>query len=217
VSSPYSRQIQQILGYTQGGVISGPGGISLSYGPDKPGPEFTGLPFDLALGEVYGLRVWKVDKYGRLRARHVETAKPWRPGVNVAKCHAVFGIGTEAHESPDEKCTCGFYAYTEPDHIELQLTGRGQGPFIMGVVKATGRTLLGTQGFRSEKAEIVALQSPAGTGEGPKSSPDRKLADRLRVVYPEVPFFGTRAGLLGFAPVKSMLPEPGEEGFWELP
>lgn len=206
--------LTKALSYTMGGMISGPSGISAAF-KMAPDNKFTGLPFDLAIGEVYGLRVWRVDSHGRLRARRNTAAPAWRPGTNEARCYG--GNVSREHDTPDENCTCGFYAYTEKDHVEIQMTGAGEGPYIPGVVKGTGRTLLGTQGFRCEKAEIVAIQSPAGAGEGGKSSAGRKLADRLAVVYPAIPQLGTRAKLMEFAPVESLLPDPGTEAFWELP
>ena len=45
--------------------------------------EFSGQAFDLALGEVYGLRTWRTDDYGRLRAVHLDMAGPWRPSIGA--------------------------------------------------------------------------------------------------------------------------------------
>lgn len=238
--------------------------LSLTATSNGPVEQFSGLPFDLALGEVYGLRVWRVDVYGRLRARHV-AAEPWRPGVNVAKCHADpsmrastyytyrgqriastetkytnHGAGVEyvftledgsqvsttdvpetqiepgpTHDAPDESCRCGFYAYTELDHIELDYNPHER--MVIGVVKGTGRTLLGSQGFRSEKAEIVALVNPAGTGEGAAGSNGKRLAAQIAKVYPDIPMFGTRRQMLEFAPVESQMPDPSTDEFWSLP
>lgn len=257
--------------YSSGGPILGSSWTALvnastsmmRVAPPSAPKDFEGLPFDLSLGEVYGLRVWKVDSYGRLRARHIDSAKPWRPGVNVAECnggpqsmppdkiidpedrgrvgqsidyeYALTPSGAKfivrwtdgtvssydsikfskdaTHEAPDEKCKCGFYAYTETDHEEV----KKQDGLILGVVKGTGRTLMGVRGFRSEKAEIVALLNPAGTGEGPASSRPQKTASRIAEIYPGVPLLPTRKALLQFAPVESMIPDPGTEAFWELP
>lgn len=232
----------------------------------QPVDDFSGLPFDLAVGEVYGMRVWRVDKYGRLRARHIDPAKPWRPGVNVAECHDATaamsidkvidqeGRGRKAvditteyasmtkmlyivrwadgstsrygdlkfdaasakrHDVPDESCRCGFYAYTEPEHPEL--AHRTSERMVLGVVRGTGRTLLGALGFRSEKAEIVALIDPAGKGEGGANSDGKKLQQEIARVYPDLPMLGTRRELLEFAPVESLLPDPSTDEFWSLP
>lgn len=259
--------------FLSGGLVSSLSSVSwapfgttapgqFSTAPTPPVGQFSGLPFDLAVGEIYGLRVWRVDTYGRLRARHVTTAKPWRPGVNVAECNAERSVdithyyqgrrivsGTSKyrgngsteylftlddgsqvsttdmpesryeprppHEVPDESCKCGFYAYTELDHNELDYNPAER--MVIGVVKGTGRTLLGSQGFRSEKAEIVALVSPAGTGEGTKNSAARRLADQIARAYPDIPMLATRRELLEFAPVESQLPDPSTDEFWTLP
>ncbi|MCW2902890.1 MAG: hypothetical protein JWO67_5155, partial [Streptosporangiaceae bacterium] len=154
--------------------------------------EFQGLDYCFALGEVYGQRTWRVDSYGRLRALHVERAKPWRPGVNVAVCEkkddffggyasgglvypksfftAIYGDLTRAaqpsatttpvaeeppkaepkppHETPVETCNCGFYAYTDPRHEEA--AGYRGAAYVTGIVRGSGRTLIGTKGFRCE-------------------------------------------------------------------
>jgi hypothetical protein len=199
--------------------------------------EFEGLPFDFAVGEVYGLRMWKMDSYGRLRARNWDKAKPWRPGENVAECvempenswSAMWGqiysssmglsVSTTSppkppHDTPSEKCGCGFYAYTESHHADtLPYKDRN---VVLGVIKGTGRTLMGTKGFRCEKAEIIALRDP--TRGGTKTDPWRveQLA-KLKEVYPGVPIVESRAALLEFAPLTNMLPDPSTDEFWSMP
>lgn len=209
---------------------------ALTHGAEVPVPpavpdDFKGAEFDFALGEVYGLRVWRIDDFGRLRALHVRSADPWRPGVNEAVCVAdqnagvwvsggyTFTVGlaysttTNAVKSrrctqvPNETCRCGFYAYTNTSHTELSQAGEAD--HILGMVRGTGRTLIGTKGFRSEKAEIVALLDP-------KHLP---LLRRRAVldVYPDVPLMGDVDALLQFAPLTSALPGLSSEGFWSLP
>jgi hypothetical protein len=208
---------------------------------------YSGLDFDLAIGEVYGLRTWLMDDYGRLQAMHIRMAQPWRPGVNEAVCHAseygVVTLGTtlaqiaagglvgpggcrcpscapraaaepEAHPTPAEQCKCGFYAYTSPATRE---TYTGQDGYILGVVRGTGRTLIGTKGFRCEKAEIVALLDPRG--DHPAGSGFAWQADRLRAVYPDVPLLPSRDQLIAFAPIESAaaVPSPTTDEFWSLP
>jgi hypothetical protein len=221
-----------------------------------PSTDFKGAPFDLALGEVYGMRMWKMDGYGRLRARNWDKAPPWKPGVNEAKCYATGGNvvdptgrgrtalqletsyetvassgglisaapiykitwddgSTETtrnveysgnkHAVPDENCQCGFYAYSDSKHAETK-------PYksehvILGIVRGTGRTLIGTKGFRCEKAEIVALRRP---------KKPQQLA-HLERVYPDVPLLESRSALLEFAPLTNTLPDPSSEDFWNLP
>src|SRR5437868_8576472 len=50
--------------------------------------DYSGVDFDFAIGEVYGLRMWRMDAFGRLRARNMDTARPWKPGINEAACHS---------------------------------------------------------------------------------------------------------------------------------
>jgi hypothetical protein len=229
--------------------------------------EYAGLPFDLAIGEVYGLRLWKTDQYGRLRARNWSRAEPWRPGVNSAKClaDAVSNAGiqdildptgagrravdvmaeqdsyrsivgpvgpppqqyyrvrwddgstgvyadlkfktSEPHEAPSENCSCGFYAYTDPKSHEIDGYYPAS-PYVLGVIKGTGRTLVGTRGFRCEKAEIIALLDPP-------DDPRRKQL--LENVYRDVPLLPTEEALFNFAPIEKFLPDPTSEEFWSLP
>lgn len=78
----------------------------------------------------------------------------WDTGVNVAKCKTVGrNILVEQqrglHPSPVNGCTCGIYA----THTPTWMYTNG----VRGVIEASGRILLGTKGFRAEKAQIVAL------------------------------------------------------------
>jgi hypothetical protein len=234
-----SRQMMQGVVYHSGGYIPRTNTTTTNTTPIAANPpavaDFKGLPFDFAMGEVYGLRMWKMDKYGRLRARNWDTAPPWRPGVNVAKCverpednwslsinaiSSVMGVQyprepkKPKHETPAESCACGFYAYTDELHAETQPYKHQK--VILGIIKGTGRTLLGTKGFRCEKAEIVALRDP--TRGGLKADEWRvEQADNLRRLYPDVPLLESRAALLEFAPLTETLPDPTSDEFWALP
>ncbi|TFV90434.1 hypothetical protein [Blastococcus sp. CT_GayMR16] len=199
--------------------------------------DFDGLDFDLAVGEVYGLRIWNMDEYGRLRARHVSFARPWRPGINTATCFAghykagrgsgVFigpngGFSVVAppppseeevpppeHPAPAEHCKCGFYAYTIPSHDVEDSAG------VVGLVRGTGRTLIGSKGFRCEKAEIAALLDPGVTTGSLGGC--RWMRDRLTALYPDVPLLGSRDALRDFAPITPTMPDPASDEFWSLP
>lgn len=212
----------------------------------KTAPDFAGVDFCTALGEVYGIRSWKVDAYGRLRALHVPDAPAWRPGVNVATCCTDptlpwisftslasytfdFGKGgmvttpttkeespapRQPHETPDENCKCGFYAYTDPNRPESRPTAANE--YVVGVVRGSGRTLIGTKGFRTEKAEIVALLDPTRGGRK-KADWRQEQAAKIRRVYPDTPLLPSRAALLDFAPIEPTLPDPSTDEFWSLP
>jgi hypothetical protein len=95
------------------------------------------------------------------------------------------------HRAPHEDCRCGFYAYTDPRHEEIAYDC-GQ---IFGLIKGYGRTLIGSRGFRCEKAEIVALVNPAYpcTGGG---------IQRLQENYPGIPLVKSAEHLKDFADIK---------------
>ena len=91
----------------------------------------------------------------------------WKPGVNVAT-HVdpytrIFGrtpstvrnVDGSIHRAPQSNCSCGFYVYGTPhqaDRFSNHATNS-----VMGIVKASGRIIVGTLGFRAEKVEIVGL------------------------------------------------------------
>lgn len=56
------------------------------------------------------------------------------------------------HEAPHNGCTCGIYGWYEPEWANRYHTGS-----IMGVVEYSGRILMGSKGFRAEKAKVVAI------------------------------------------------------------
>lgn len=110
---------------------------------------------ELAPGSVFGLRSWTLPF--RLLA---ETPKPelrgnyagiWERGVNQAVCKATAPCAPES--VPRRPCGCGFWAYWQPEAVDRS--------GVSGVVEGFGRTLIGTRGFRAEKARIVALTKPA--------------------------------------------------------
>lgn len=103
----------------------------------------------------------------------------WQPGVNVASCdgfdkaawgltmgqmarsmHLAFGHPLpeepdepehEPHFAPDPDCGCGLYALYAPDF---------DGYYVDGAVVAWGKIEVHRDGFRAEKAKIVALAIP---------------------------------------------------------
>lgn len=200
--------------------------------------------FDLAIGEVYGLRVWRIDELGRLKPRYIDGAQPWKPGVNEAHCYAtspansmfamqnwlgfqawfataVSGTSpdydedepepTPAHPAPHEGCQCGFYAYTGPGREVY----RDQPATVLGIIRGTGRTLIGTRGFRCEKAEIVALLDPVAD---PFQEPWGEWQhDLLTAAYPDVPLLASKPALREFAPIEGGACPLSTDDFWSLP
>jgi hypothetical protein len=110
-------------------------------------------------GEITGYRSWKP-----LMSQQIEPALCaytqgyiWKPGLNVAECLRGGTLyGYRPHRPmPSKDCTCGFYARSvDDDH--------GYNIGISGVIKASGRVILGATGFRAEFARIVALYSDTG-------------------------------------------------------
>lgn len=127
---------------------------------------------EFVMGEVYGLRSWNVDELGRLRGVHYR--HPVRPGENIARC------GDHMDSYPIDKkhdmtnCSCGFYAYfADEEHP------RAYGS-VFGVIRAYGRTTIGTSGFRAEKMNVVALAVTAN-----KTYLDRNPLEKfLGLLYP---------------------------------
>lgn len=55
-------------------------------------------------------------------------------------------------EDPDE-CKCGIYAGYAPENVR----DSARSDQVFGVIKATGESIMGSRGFRTSKAQIVAL------------------------------------------------------------
>jgi hypothetical protein len=58
---------------------------------------------------------------------------------------------SERHSAPSVGCTCGIYAWYEPEDAGI-LNAR-----VFGAIQASGVVLMGERGFRAERAEIVAV------------------------------------------------------------
>lgn len=120
----------------------------------------------------------------------------------------------DPHEAiPDERCTCGFYAYTVPV-ADLRRASAVDGQ-VLGVIRGSGLTVIGTKGFRCARAEVLALLDPAVDAHD--ASYAAWLSQRLAAVYPDVPLLPSREALWAFAPIESALPAPSTDEFWDLP
>jgi hypothetical protein len=128
--------------------------------------EFSGPP--LVLGEIYGARSFHFDRDTKKLTAEYSTYE-WTPGVNTAGHVA---INRETNSSYYKDCagpgtcnTCGFYAFTKGE-----LSYGSPSHSVYGIIKGWGVTQVGTRGFRSSQAEIVALYVPKSEIE----PPDRK-------------------------------------------
>lgn len=116
--------------------------------------DYTGCgEIPLVAGEITGYRAWRVALAIPVLYSCTRPINAWFPGINVAIC--INGENTrrlDCHTSaaPSRSCTCGFYARTEDDK-------HGFSNGIQGVVRSSGRIILGDRGYRAEKSRIVAL------------------------------------------------------------
>lgn len=163
--------------------------------------EFSGPA--LVLGSVRGRRSFGATAMGHLTG--VFHTQVWEPGENRAQCRHDGGV---VEQRPDGRivvrtssvreigtthglagCTCGFYAYYRQDPYTTP--GR-----LSGIVEGYGRVVLGTAGFRSEKARILALLLPEPAGLGLATID----VTRVRESYPDVPFFSCEEDMLAGCP-----------------
>lgn len=126
---------------------------------------------DFAPGVVRGVRSWKVNSDGILCGIYYQTV--WKPGENKARCFrsvpavaSMISLGMHdllevllaqresKHSAAEPSCSCGFYAYTSEsiDYPKREI--------FSGVIEGYGKCVLGTHGFRAQKARIVALCIP---------------------------------------------------------
>lgn len=98
--------------------------------------------------------------------------------INYRKCTGVH---------PD--CTCGFYAYTGESVLDTLKTTYGRTSSfdqrVTGFIRGSGFTTVGTYGFRTQRAEILAIYG--------SSTPLRTLSSLAE--YFNVPVFSTRESL----------------------
>jgi hypothetical protein len=127
------------------------GSISLL---ESEAPDRLGAP-DL-IEPLVAFRRWRaVD--GRLRSPYVPIF--WDERTFHARCEAsrlaTPGIGAHAapHRAPDPDCSCGVYAYLEPDREFPMVDYRG----VTGIVTLWGNVEVHADGMRAEHARIEAL------------------------------------------------------------
>lgn len=136
--------------------------------------------WDLAIGDVRGTRAWRLlaDGWGTQRLTGINHPQFWYPtgvGENRAECRR--GNGDRC-TGVEPRCSCGFYAYLRGinDYLAEYERGYGSPPMattatyasatygtdlIGGAIRGWGKTVVGTRGFRTERAEILALYVPS--------------------------------------------------------
>lgn len=126
--------------------------------------------FELSLGSIVGVRAFKLDYLGRLTG--IVRDSVFKPGINVAQCDY---CSTKKFAT----CDCGFYAY-----FSGQDNSQMEGEPVGAVIEGTGRTIIGTKGFRTEKAELKALFPLGNTVGG-----GNWVARKTRWFYPTFNWF----------------------------
>lgn len=87
----------------------------------------------------------------------------WGHATNEALClrgatgrgQPVSMVRGKPHALMMPECDCGFWSYTNGEHV-LSV----QGPAALGIIEGWGRCVLGPDGFRAEKARLLALAFP---------------------------------------------------------
>lgn len=203
--------------------------------------------YDLAIGSIFGVRAFRIDRLDRLTA--LQFAYRWTPGENVAKClgqqHTdeclaerakikasqvgsigfyfgsvvcpcpAPGDGQALHD--DEGCPCGFYAFVEDDE-RIGDTG-AYGPIVLGVIEGYGRTLVGSKGFRCQKARIVGLTIPKGPKRNEKFKQWRRKRQQILADLYDVPVYKGLPDLLVNHPVSEQHAQTRDQdpNFWTRP
>jgi hypothetical protein len=122
-----------------------------------PRPEPAALqPPDL-IEPVVAYRSWRVVE-GALRSVYLPSF--WTEREVTAECMAAAAPDADAdrtapdgHRAPDRGCTCGIYAYYEPDRNFPTVDYRG----VIGIVSVWGTIELHEEGMRAEHARVEAL------------------------------------------------------------
>jgi hypothetical protein len=139
--------------------------------------------FDFAVGSVQGVRGFNQDSLGRLTG--VTYPRVFKPGVNTATC----GSGP-TDDIADH--SCGFYGYFDPEETaRLNFYGGTHGAIVRGY----GRTVIGTKGFRAEKADLVAFFPIETVDEEPKKEAPtvERRPSLFRFLYPTAAWFLRRS------------------------
>lgn len=176
-------------------------------------------------GTVRGCRSWTMTSTGRLQSLFKPYA--WVDGVNVAKClRGTVRICADRgfHETHDETCykslacdggialtcECGFYARTDyvteystatPPPIGATANYRCR---VSGVVEGYGKAVVGTQGFRSSHARILALGPLSVFTREPSVDVERlkdEAHEMLSFHYPSAVIYPTMAELFTAYPL----------------
>lgn len=103
----------------------------------------------IVVGDVLGVRSWKVRDFGQLQGTY---GAIWTAPELEAQC------SSRHHPAPDLKCRCGIYAVTAPTNSPSMFEAYVSDPMLVdGLVRLSGRVVVGDRGYRASKAEVVLL------------------------------------------------------------
>ncbi len=98
---------------------------------------------------LLGWRNWRPRDQGRLYSLGFGHTT-WGRGINQFRCRR----HPDAHALPQGSCECGFYAYHE---VTPLLVGSS---VVLGAVLGAGATEIHRDGWRAERAQLIAIYSP---------------------------------------------------------
>ena len=152
----------------------------------------TGEPALIPAG-LRGYRTWRINYRGELRSTLVRHT--WQLSGEQAVCHRTElldvsritkGVGLafdHGGSCPHPPCGCGIYGWYDPDDTRLAQAA------VFGAVEASGRILMGTHGFRAERARVLAVST-----EGLPDDVTAQLSERA--TWQGIAVFGDRAQLV---------------------
>lgn len=118
---------------------------------------------ELVASTLRGYRSWKLSTDRRNKLYAVSMDTEWESKNIIADCvgnQSVWWTSGDQHSDvPLATCTCGIYGWYEPENALSLHTGA-----VVGVVEFSGRILMGSVGFRAEKARIVGI-APGSRGD----------------------------------------------------
>jgi hypothetical protein len=143
------------------------------------------------VGEVFGLRTFRVDESGLLLPLFSDLA--WYDGPNQATCVPPTGEPERTdHQVASPGCECGFYAFGDPVAAGRNRHSR----YVLAVVACWGSVVAGTQGVRAERARIDAIW--LGQAAPPW------LRKRVALTYPSARIYQDRAAMLAQHPLTAL-------------
>src|SRR6266498_56414 len=142
-----------VTGYAQGGVI--PSLKTPSPSPYAPYGRDDVVDVPDATDYFVGWRAWGV---GSILDRVIQSPSfgrfPWPPSGPL-EAHCKYAVHDDGR-SPNQECTCGLYATYMMQNVVFS---RYEGS-VVGPVKAWGKIIRGTMGFRAQYMQPVAFLEP---------------------------------------------------------